>query len=271
MTRRSSLLAMTLLALAGCGDATSGGRASFEVHVGGVERDARAPMTFDNDQGWRVTLTDARIAVGPIYLNTLTPVVARRTLGDRVSDLFVRSAWADGALHLGAGRIVGQVTTQVVVDLLDPALQTLPGGGDGVLERVHSLEFWYFNDPAIQGAAVRVAGVAEKGEQRVNFDGALEINEALATPQRPLEVARRVRGVPGDFELTDGGSLTVRVDPRGWFRGADFSELLARPASPEGVRTFDPTDNVGRAFIENARGVQGVFLPSFSAAPPSPR
>jgi hypothetical protein len=59
----------------------------------------------------------------------------------------------------------------------------------------------------------------------------------------------------------------VRVDPRGWFRGADFSELLSKPASPEGVRTFDASDNVGRAFVENARAAQGMFLPEFAPTP----
>jgi len=154
-----------------------------------------------------------------------------------------------------------------VVDLLDPALQTLPGGGDGVLDRVQSLEFWYFNDPALRGAAVRVSGTAERGSERVDFDGALLINDALATPSRPLEIARRVRGVPASFALANGGTLTVRIDPRGWFRGADFSELLSRPASRDGVHAFGVSDNVGRAFTENARAAQGMFLPEFASTP----
>lgn len=266
MNRRSLLLCAPLLALAACGDATSSGRAAFAVRVGGVERDASAPLSFDTDQGWRVTLTHARMAVGPIYLNTVAPVIARRSLGDRISDLLLPPAWAHGELHQGAGRIVGQVTTQVVVNLLDPTLIELPGGGDGVLEGVRSLEFWYFNQAAMQGAAVRVAGLAERGDERVTFEGALVINESIATPQRPLEVARRVRGVPASFALTDGGTLTVRVDPRGWFRGADFSELLSKPASPEGVHPFDASDNVGRAFLENTRAAQGTFVPAFAPA-----
>lgn len=265
MTRRTLLFALPLVALSACGDATSSGRASFEVRVGGIERDRSAPFSFVTDQGWRVTLSDARMAVGPIYLNTVAPVIARRTLGDRLGDLLIRPAWAHGELHQGAGRIVGQVTSQAVVNLLDPALQSLPGGGDGVQESVNSLEFWYFNEAAMQGAAVRVAGIASRDATELRFEGALVINDELATPQRPLELARRVRGVPASFALTDG-ALTVRIDPRGWFRGADFSELLAKPASPEGVRAFDASDNVGRAFIENARGAQGVFLPEFTPA-----
>lgn len=266
MNRRTFLagLALATLSLSACGDTTGGARVSFAVRVGGVERAERGPLRFETDQGWRVTLTEARIAVGPIYLNTIAPVVARRSLGDRLSDLVIAPAWAHGETHLGAGRIVGQVTTQVLVDVLDPGLTSIPGGGDGVDERVNSLEFWYFNEGAMQNAALRVAGVAERDAVSVPFEGALVVDERLATPQAPLDMARRVRGVPADFELTEGGALTVRVDPTGWFRGADFSELLTLPEGTSGRRRFSTDDNVGRAFVENVRGTRGVFVPSFA-------
>lgn len=266
MNRRSFLagLALASLSLTACGDTTGGARVAFAVRVGGVERAERGVLTFETDQSWRVTLTEARIAVGPIYLNTIAPVVARRSLGDKLSDLFISSAWAHGETHLGVGRVVGQVTTQVLVDVLDPTLVAIPGGGDGVDDRVQSLEFWYFNDTAMQGAALRVAGVAEKGADRVSFEGALVIDERLATPQAPLDTARRVRGVPADFPLSEGGALTVRIDPTGWFRGADFSELLTLPEGASGRRRFSTDDNVGRAFVENVRGTRGMFVPSYA-------
>lgn len=265
MNRRSFMAIGGVIALVGCGDSTVGARVAFEVRVGGLAREGRGALDFETEQGWRVSLTEARIAVGPIYLNTIAPLVARRTVFERLSDLVIAPAWAHGEAHLGAGRVVGQVTTQRIVDVLDPGLQSVPGGGDGVDERVQSLEFWYFNEAAMQGAAVRVAGVAEREGLRVPFEGALVIDERLATPQAPLDVVRRVRGVPADFALTEGGCLTVRVDPRGWFRGADFAELLASPEQPGGRYRFGPTDNVGRAFVENARGARGMFVPSFEA------
>jgi hypothetical protein len=267
MNRRSLLAALGALCLAGCGDSTGSGRVAFAVRVGGVERADRGPLTFDTEQGWRVTLTDARVALGPIYLNTLAPVVARRSLGDRLVDFFVRPAYAHGEWHLGAGRIVGEVTTQTLVDALDPSLSAIAGGGDGVLDAVQSVEFWYFNYAPMQGAAVRVAGVAEKGADRVPFEGALVIDERLATPQMPIDIARRVRGVPARFALVDGGALTVRVDPSGWFRGADFSELLTLTPGATGAYRFTADDNVGRAFVENVRGTRGMFSASFAPRP----
>ena len=52
---------------AGCGDTTGSERVRFAVEVGGIERDAAQPLTFTSDQGWEITLSEARVAVGPGY------------------------------------------------------------------------------------------------------------------------------------------------------------------------------------------------------------
>jgi hypothetical protein len=110
---------------------------------------------------------------------------------------------------------------------------------------------------------MRVAGVAERAADgqtlRVPFRGALVADASLTTPQTPLDVARRVRGIPVDFTLAEGATVTVRVDPRRWFTGADFSELLEGATVTDGERVFSPSDNVGRAFLNAARASRGVF------------
>ncbi len=256
---------------AGCGDTTGQRHVTFAARAGGFEH-PEGPVRFATNTGWTVTLTEARVAVGPVYLNALTPLAcdtcqARASLVERLADVLAPRAWAHGESHLGAGQVVGEVTRQVEVDALSPALVDVPGGGDGLDTPARSAEAWLYNrDGALRGAAVRVAGVASREGAELRFEGALVADAAtLATPQAPLEVARRVRGIPADVTLREGGALTVRVDPRRWFQGADFSELMAAPEGASGARAFSTADNVGRAFLNNTRASRGVFEITFAA------
>lgn len=264
MNRRAFTLALVLAGAVGCGDTTGSERVRFAVEVGGVERDAAQPLTFTNDQGWSITLSEARVAFGPLYLNTLAPLEGdRRSPLQRLGDLLLPSAYADGESHLSSGRIVAQVTTQVEVDALAPALVAVPGGGDGVDDAALTGEVWLFNrDGALGGAAVRVAGVARRDGLEVPFEGALVIDQSLVTTGGSLDTARKVRGIPAPLTPSGGGALRVRIDPRGWFEGADFRELTAGTAR-EGRYRFTSQDNVGRAFSNRARA-RAAFGITFS-------
>lgn len=260
---RTHALALTLALASACGDTTGSQRVSFAVEAAGPERDAAQPLSFDNDQGWTITLTEARVALGPVYLNTLAPLEGG--LWRRIGDALLPSAYAHGGSHLASGRIVGQVTTQVEVDALAPAFAAIPGGGDGVGDAALTAEVWLYNrDGALGGAAMRVAGVARRAEVEVPFEGSLVVDQSLVSTGGTLDEARRVRGIPAALTLVDGGSLRVRVDPRGWFEGADFSEL-ARGTTRDGRYRFTAADNVGRAFAARARSRSGF---SVSFAPP---
>lgn len=265
--------------LHGCGDATTGReRVHFNVRVGGFEHAAGA-VTFSNDQGWTITLTEARVAVGPLYLNTIEPTqcdtCGAMSLFHRVETTLLPRAWAHGQDHLGTGEFVGQVTRQVEVDALSPQLVEIAGGGDGIDATVRTAEAWLYNrDGSLRGAAIRVAGVAQREEptaMEVPFEGALVADESIVTARAPLDQARRVRGIPAALTLTEGGALVVRVDVREWFKGADFSELADRPTNSAGRHAFTPADNVGRAFINNARAARGVFSVTFQPSPQATR
>lgn len=257
----------------GCGDTTGQLHVAFSARAGGFEH-PDGPVRFITSTGWTVALTEARAAVGPVYLNTLEPLAcegceARARVFEALSDALAPRAWAHGESHLGAGQVVGQVTHQIEVDALSPALVDVPGGGDGLDVRARTAEVWLFNrEGAMRGAALRVAGVASRGDGadrvEVAFEGALVADASITTPQTPLDVARRVRGIPVDVALHDGGALSVRVDPRGWFQGADFSELAALPGDARGVRAFSPADNVGRAFLNASRASRGVYAITFA-------
>jgi hypothetical protein len=288
MNRTSSRLVSWSLALAaaalslggagaltsGCGDTTGLRHVTFEARAGGFEHPEGA-VQFTTRTGWTVTLREAFVAVGPVYLNELEPLACEgcqaRTAFERLSDLLAPRAWAHGESHLGAGRVVGQVTRQVVVDALSPSLVTMPGGGDGLDLRARTAELWLFNhDGPTRGAALRVSGIATREldgrTAEVPFSGALVADASITTPQSPLDVARRVRGIPVDFTLAEGGALTVRVDPRTWFDGADFAELEALPLDAQGTHPFTGSDNVGRAFVNAARAARGVYSLRFDAS-----
>lgn len=265
MTRRSIAFSLLLVGVVGCGDTTGSARVTFAVEAAGIARDAAQPLAFTNDQGWSITLSEARVALGPLYLNTVAPLEGdRRNPLRRLGDLLLPSAWADGTSHLSGGRIVGECTTQVEVDALNPSLVAVPGGGDGVDDPALTAEVWLFNrDGALGGAAVRVAGTARKDDQEIAFEGSLVIDQSLVTAGGSLDTARKVRGIPAAITLANGGALRVRVDPRGWFDGADFRELTTGTAR-EGRYRFTAQDNVGRAFLNRARA-RAAFAVTFSS------
>lgn len=261
---KRSLLPLLLALASGCGDTTGSQRVAFAVEAAGIERDAAQPLSFTNDQGWSITLSEARVVLGPLYLNTIAPLEGdRRSPLQRIGDLLLPSAYADGEAHLGSGRIVAQVTTQVEVDALAPALAAVPGGGDGIDVPALTAEVWLFNrDGALGGAAVRVTGTARRDELEVPFEGALVIDQSLVSAGGSIDEARKVRGIPARVTPSEGGALRVRVDPRGWFDGADFRELTAG-AAREGRYRFTAQDNVGRAFLNRVRS-RSSFTVSFS-------
>ena len=255
----------------GCGDSTGQDHVSFAVQVGGFAHPA-GPVQTTTRAGWTITFTRADVALGPVYLNTLAPLAcdtcsARATVRRRFEDFFVPRAWAHGESHLGAGLVVGQVTRQVRVDALSSEVRAIDGGGDGIDLEVRSAEVWRYN---LDGAVIRVAGTASRTVDGANvevpFEGSLVADESITTAQAPLDVARRVRGIPAALTLSEGGTLTVRVDPRGWFEGADFRELTTHAPTVRNTFAFSPADNVGRAFLNNARASRGVYSFAFAAA-----
>ncbi len=260
-------------ALSSCGDTTGLRHVTFAARAGGFEH-PDGPVRFTTRTGWSVTLTEAHAAVGPVYLNALEPIACdgcqARSIVDSIGELVVPRAWAHGESHLGAGQIVGQVTHQIAIDVLSPSLVEVPGGGDGLDQRAHTAEAWLYNrEGPTGGAAIRARGTASRTldgvTTEVTFAGALVIDESIANAQTPLDVARRVRGIPVDLTPSDGGALTIRVDPRHWFDGADFSALTPLPVDAQGAHTFTLGDNVGRALLDAARAARGVYAITFSA------
>ncbi|MBX3226980.1 MAG: hypothetical protein KIT84_41030 [Labilithrix sp.] len=257
----------------GCGS-TGSKRFAFEARAGGIERDSAEPYTFTNPKGWEVTLTRADVTIGPVYVNVLAPL--------RQAAMLLRllpEARADD-LHLGEGRVVGEVLGQVSFDALSPAL--VPFGATGTIteEQVRTADIWFWPPPGtaaettnIDAPSVDLAGEAARGAERVRFRGTLIFDEAWASDAQPGERSalpmteiRKVRGVPASFFPTEGGALEIRVDVRALFRGADFTSLAASPEDEDGTKILVQskrgkltTDQVMRNVFQGLRSSSGTY------------
>ena len=256
----------------GCGS-TGSKRFAFEARAGGVEREGDAPYTFTNANGWGITLTRANVTIGPVYVNVIAPL--------RSASLFrfLPEAHADD-LHLGGGRVVGEVLGQVTFDALSPLLVPFATTGTVTEEQVRSADIWFWPPPGtapettnVEAPSVDLAGEAVRGTDRVPFRGALVLDEAWASDAQPgersalpLSEVRKVRGVPSPFFPTEGGSLEIRIDVRALLRGADFSNLTSNPEDPDGTKILVQskgskvtTDQVMRNIFQGLRSSSGTY------------
>src|SRR6202521_3080740 len=163
--RNSSLLLLGLCA-ASCGS-TGGKLITIGFRAGGVSRAASGPLTFSATTGWTVTLQTASITLGPFYFNAESPPTAA----------------------FRGGTVLIQATEQVIVDPLDPALKSVPGGADGetgpslvceidLCGPVPSTCAVFPLGPVVIGY---VSGVATNGTTSVPFSVPIAINANLFT------------------------------------------------------------------------------------------
>ena len=219
---------IALLALIACVDTTGGERISFEgraVGLAPITQTADGPVIeLESDDGFTVRLTEARLLVGPVYLWSDEPQL---DAGDQASlwDWVMPVAHA-AVDQFQAGFLVGEVPHQVELDLLSEQSVAI-GPGSGLAGPSRSAEVWL--EPGDGVDTLVVAGIAERGEERLEFEGAITFTapwvpeDELADPR----VLRRVRGLLWDVELRDGGVLEVGVDARSWLRGVELAPLLS--------------------------------------------
>jgi hypothetical protein len=233
MNPRGWAVALLALGCTACGGTTGGHLIQIPLEAGGIQRDASQPLTFSTGQGWTVTLTEARVVLGPLYFNIDAP-----------SSIAFRS-----------GVVIVQATEQFIVDMLDPTLQTVSGGADGETGTAVSVEIGFFTsangynntiplppplaESGEEGTAF-LAGQASKGGVIVPFAGRVQITDALVTALNPIGQVARVAGAYCNLTFTEtSGTLQLRVNPSHWFDQADFCGLVsdapvaARPEGPD--------------------------------------
>jgi hypothetical protein len=215
------LRALVSLAAAHCGDDSTGrSRITVDALVRGSD------PTLTTSTGWRVTISEARIVLGPLRWYEGTALFGR-SLFERL--LGVSVAYAHPG-HYVAGEALADITTRRVVDLLRPGGTALPQGNGvtGLAQSAYielrTAEPALADAAGLHGGTLYVRGEATRDGRTVRFDCAPELTLG-------------VRGIPARGDMTASGRWDITIDIGAWIDRADFS-LVADPATPGGVVTL---------------------------------
>jgi hypothetical protein len=253
---KRALLAVFLFA--GCSGTTGSNLVSFQLRAGGPA-DSTAPLGFDTAIGYHVSLTRARLLVGAAYLNTSVP-----------------SSGAAASSCVLPGIYVAEAFGPVTIDLLSPALQAFPSAGQGTETPATTAEVWLtggdVNAPSDPAVILDVAGTATRSGGTFPFTGIVTISSNRAIPavnpalpgSNPICKQRIVTPILIDLTPTNGGVLTLRIDPRGMFQTVDFATLAPTPGSTT-LQIPDTQAGAGAALFKGLLSNAGVYQFSWSA------
>jgi hypothetical protein len=256
-----ALFALAAVALLSCESGTGGRPITFDFALAVEAPEGAAPGVFQTATGWEVTLEEACLAVGPVYLWAQTAHLARRGFS------FVRRAHAHiGDRHFSGGEVRGEWLDQVALDLTAAGPRRL-GRVNGLLGPAQSFSVLLDpprgalrNDACLRGFHAYVVGTARRGDAVVPFEGGLAIDN--------VGDARRVDGIPLSGALTEDAEFVLTVNPRAWFDEARFDSLDVRNDRDRFVITADSQVR-GAWFIgaRSARGWAGRIRAAASATP----
>jgi hypothetical protein len=250
-----------LLVAAACVGTTGSERVSFHAFGAGPEGVQNHALQFVNGHGWTINLTRAKLHVGALYLNRSVPV----------------SGGQERACFL-PGVYVAQVLEGADLDALSGDLQPFPTAGNGTADHAVTGEVWLtggrIDEQEDRTTIADVAGTATKDGTSLRFEGTITIGSnrlpVQTDPARPganpLCAARIVTPIPTDITPRDGGTLVLRVDPRGWFANVDLGELP--PVTPDSDLHRFADENADQASVNlygGLRAANGVY--SFEMRP----
>ena len=247
-----SLACAVAVALTACGGAadTAGREVGFKLAAESVPSGERPPGSFVTRTGWTVTLEEAAVSIGPVYLLGESPPSARF---DRVWNWVLPRAWAhSGFDDFDGGEVRGEYLGRFVIDAVRAGPQAI-SMSRGIAGRVRSvtleLQPPMSAPPSLHGHQAWVRGVAVRGDETIPFEGGLDLPEA--------GTVRKLVGIAADVELDDGVTVVIELHPERWLSEADFSAL---PAPSDGAerRTIAPGTQPWDAWYLGARGF-GTF------------
>ncbi|HEY0839339.1 MAG TPA: hypothetical protein VGD74_04075, partial [Vulgatibacter sp.] len=225
-----ALLAGVLLSACGAESGTGGREVAFRIAAESIPQGDGAPGVFVTRTGWSVTLEEAAISVGPLYLFSEAPPSASRLrpLGWLVPVAHAHSGFDD----FDGGQVRGEYLGRFVIDALLPGLQPI-ASVRGIAGRVRSATVELQppgGSPALlNGHQAWVRGVAVRGDETVPFEGGLDLPEGGNV--------RKVAGIPAAIDLDDGTTVVLELRVERWLSEADFSSL---PPDGNERRTLAP-------------------------------
>lgn len=238
------LLAGTLGGTPSCEAGTGGRRVMFDLAVEPATQD----RAFRTSLGWDVTLSEACVAVGPVYLYANPGLSALH----RAYDWLVPSAHAHpGVDHFNGGEVRGEWLEQIAVDLTAGGRVGL-GAREGIAGEARSVTIG-INPPTpgalgvptcLRGHQAYVVGSATRDGVTVPFEGGLDI-EAVGTKRR-LQISTLVT-------IDDRRELVVMIDPNPWLDQVRFDQLTLGPG--ESRAAFAPGS---QAMIAWELGIQSA-------------
>jgi hypothetical protein len=243
------------LGLGACAPIDTGGEIiSFHAYASGPSG-VDGPVEFDTGSGFHVQLTRADMHIGAVYLrlgqtnpgSANASCVGDTTYGLQVPGPVDFSALAENPQEFS---VLGSVTNDtdqsgelwLVYGDINQVDSVAPDGGAPII--------------------AAVSGTATAGGTSYPFEGSLTIGENHLIPpanpaepgQNPICKQRIVAPIPLIVHPTIGGDLLLRVDPRPWFEGVDFSTLLPGADGstleiPDSNNGSGPDAAAGRAFF----------------------
>ncbi len=240
--RCAGLAVAAALASVSCNGTTGFDLVMFYAAASGFSDATKgAPYTFEAPGGVRVTLTQATLHVGALYLTQSVPQP-----GGGPQPCVLTQTYA--------GAFVGEVRGEADVDLLDPSAQIIPTIGDGSTLPAATGQVWLVHDGALTAGTLNgpdplpiltLAGSFEEAGGMRTFAAAIAIDVdrvAAGTANAVLPNAaqicqqRIVSGIPAPVTLAQGGTLVLQVDAAALFAGVPFSDL---PPCDPAVSTAD--------------------------------
>lgn len=253
---RAYVVAVMALGSTACVGTAGGDLFEFDAVAVGAAQAEDGTYSFESGRGFDVTLTQARVHVGAVYLNQ---AVATSVSSDTSCTL--------------AGIYVAEVTSGLDVDALSRDWQPFPVRGHATADHAPTGEVWLtggdINEEADPTVILDVAGTAQREDAEYPFEGELTIgthrivvppNPALPGA-KPICKQRVVSPIRTDITPREGGTLVLHIDPAGMFGNVDFTTL---EPGPDGIYRFadDASNQASDNLYSGLRASAGVY--SFS-------
>ncbi len=273
MKRLVRLLPAALLGLA-CNGTTGYELVTFYAAASGASDAVQGqPYSFDTAQGAHVTLTQATLHVGALYLTQSVP-----QSGGGPSPCTLPGTYN--------GAFVGEVRGGGDVDLLNPSVQQLAVTGDGSTIPAATGQVWLTHDDVNASSdplpVLSLQGTVDYGKGAIPFAAGITIDQnrlpnattSTSTDGLPGSVQictlRIVSGIPVALTLAQSGTLVLHVEPKALFNDVDFSDLPpCQVGSTSGLCfTNDDTNKSSRNVFTNLTTNGAVY--AFEWLPAAP-